>query len=208
MEDRPKRQRLGAEVRREAILAAAGEAFATAAYDQVAVAAIAAAAGTSEALVYRYFDGKAGLYADVVRGQLERLVARQRDADAALPPNTSARDRVRVAIEATLDHAQAFGAAWAAPSFAGPSEPELVQQLRLKYRTRFVGELTSLLRHEDRRDRFAVVGFLGFLDAASHAWVSRGCPADDRAPLVTAALGALQGALGDWGALQPTPSGH
>ena len=30
-----------------------------------------------------------------------------------------------------------------------------------------------------------------------------GCPAADRGPLVEAALGALQGALGDWGSLRP-----
>ncbi len=199
-EVRPSRQRLGVQVRREAILAAATEAFHTSTYDQVSVGAIAAAAGASVGLVFKYFDGKAGLYTEVVRAQLERLATRQKDADAALPPNTSARDRVRVSIEASLDHVQEFGAGWANPFFTGPSEPESVRQLRLEYRTRFAAELTAHLHCEGSRQyRYAVVGFLGFQDAASQVWVEHGCPPDDRAPLVTATLGALQGGLGDWG---------
>ena len=35
--------------------------------------------------------------------------------------------------------------------------------------------------------------------AACQAWVDAGCPERDRHPLTEAALGALEGALGDWG---------
>lgn len=204
---RPPRQRLGVEARREAILTAATEAFVAATFDQVSVGAVASAAGASEALVYKYFDGKAGLYTDVVRAQLERLARRQRDADVALPPNTSVRDRLKVIIDTSLDHVQELGAGWANPFFTGPSEPESVQQLRLEYRRQLVAELTTRLHQRDsRRNRFALVGFLGFLAAASLAWVEQGCRADDREALVAAALGALEGALGDWGALKPVPS--
>ena len=61
MTDTPRRQRLSAEARREAILAAARDAFARGPYEEVSIAAIAAEAGASEPLVHRYFDGKAGL---------------------------------------------------------------------------------------------------------------------------------------------------
>jgi AcrR family transcriptional regulator len=193
-------------VRREAILAAATQAFLTSTYDQVSVAVIASAAGASVGLVFKYFDGKAGLYTDVVRAQLERLTRRQQEAQAALPRTASARDRVRVSVDTALDHAQESGAGWANLYVTGPSEPESVRQLRRDYRSRVATELTAHLQREGgRRDRYAVAGFLGFLDAASQAWVERGCPPHDRVPLVDAALGALQGGLGDWGAFTPPP---
>jgi AcrR family transcriptional regulator len=202
LDARPPRQRLGAQARREAILAAATDAFAASTFDQVSIGAVASAAGASEALVHKYFEGKAGLYTEVVRAQIERLAARQRAADAALPPNTSARDRVRVTVETTLDHVQEVGAGWATPFFTGPSEPEPVQRLRAEYRARHVDELTARLRQEPgHRDRFAFVGFLGFLQAVSQVWLEQGCPGGARPSLVTAALGALEGALGDWGVL-------
>jgi AcrR family transcriptional regulator len=204
-QDRRARQRLSPQTRTDAILAAATAAFTVDTYDQVSVAAVASAAAASEALVYKYFGHKAGLYTAVVRGQLDRLVARQQDAVSSLPPNTSARDQVRVMVEAVLDSVTDLHAAWASPFFAGAFEPAAVQELRLRYRTALVAELTGRLRNPDqRRARTAIVGFLGFLGAAAQQWVEDGCPAADRAPLVEAALGALQGALGDWGSLRTT----
>lgn len=202
--NRPPRRRLGAEARREAILAAATRAFAAATYDQVSVGAVATAAGTSEALVHKYFDGKVGLYSDVVREQLEDLRRRQDAAHAALPPHASARDRARVVVDTSLDAVAESGAGWGSPFLTGPSEPEPVQHLRQEFRSQFIADLTARLRPAgSRRDRLALVGFLGFLSAAAQVWVEQGCPPDDRAPLVEAALGALEGSLGDWGVLRP-----
>ena len=48
------------------------------------------------------------------------------------------------------------------------------------------------------RDDFALWGYLGFLDDACLRWVHAGCPDDQRHSLVDAALGCLEGALGDW----------
>ena len=48
------------------------------------------------------------------------------------------------------------------------------------------------------RDDFALWGYLGFLDDACLRWVRAGCPAEQRHSLVDAALGCLEGALGDW----------
>lgn len=204
-QDRRIRQRLGPQARRDAILAAATLAFTGDAYSQVSVGAVAEAAGASEALVYKYFSNKAGLYTAVVGDQLGRLAAGQRDAVAALPPNTSARDHVRVTIEVVLDQVKDLHVAWASPFFTGADEPASVQALRLRYRSELVGDLTGQLRNPDhRRAQLAIVGFLGFLGAAAGEWVEDGCPATDRGPLVEAALGALEGALGDWGSLRPS----
>lgn len=199
-EDRHPRRRRPPEERREAILAAATEAFASAPYNTVAVAGIAAAAGASEALVFRYFAGKPGLYVEVVRRQLDSLVDRREAVLAALPPNTCSRDRIRVLIEATLDHVRGNAGGWPLPHRAAPAEPEPARQLRIAYRAAFVDHVAAQLRRGGQeRDRLATVGFVGFLDAAAADWSARQCPAEDREPLVACALGALEGALGDWG---------
>lgn len=203
-QDRQARQRLSPEARTGAILAAATSAFTAGTYDQVSVGAVAAAAGASEALVYKYFESKPGLYTEVVRLQFERLAARQADVMARLHPNTSARDVVRLTIEAVLDHVKTLRAAWASPFFTGASEPEPVQELRRQYRHEFSAALADRLDNPDyRRAQLAITGFLGYLGAAAQQWVDDGCPASDRGPLVEAALGALEGALGDWGSLRP-----
>ena len=48
------------------------------------------------------------------------------------------------------------------------------------------------------RHAYALAGYFGFVDAATLRWLGAGCPEAERYPLVDAALGALQGALGDW----------
>ncbi len=203
--DRRVRQRLSPQARTEAILAAATAAFTTMPYDRVSVSAVATACGASEALVYRYFESKPGLYTAVVRAQLERLTARQLEVTAALPPNTPARDQLRLTVEVVLDQVRDTGVAWASPFFSGAPEPAEVQALRLAYREGFAARLAEQLANPGyRRARVAIVGFLGFLGAAAQQWVEDGCAADDRGALVESALGALEGGLGDWGVLRPS----
>ncbi len=196
------RQRLRPAERTEAILTAATEAFAAAVYDQVSVAAVGRACGASEALVFKYFETKAGLYAAVMKAELDRLDDRQKSAVAALPANSSARDLVRVLIETTLDHLAS--ATTASLLFSAQVNLPAINQLRGDYRRRLTDQLLGRLRNPDwQRGRIGVVGFLGFLSAAAQQWVTAGCPPEQRRPLVDAVLGALQGAIGDWDILTP-----
>lgn len=196
-------RRLAADARREAILVAAMRAFATAPYAAVSVRAIGRAAGVSEALVHKYFEGKPGLYTEVVARAVDDLRARQRAADAALPAGTSVRDRVRVSLEAYLDHIAEGTTGWAAPFLVAGNDPQPAHELRRRVRREYVDLLGGLLGIDpasgDVRRRYALHGYFGHLDAACLAWVEQGCPADHRAALVDGALGALEGALGDWG---------
>lgn len=189
-----RRRRLGPQERRAAILAAARQAFASASYSEVAVPDVARASGGSPAIVFHYFGSKEGLYAAVLEDDLAALATRQAEADAALPPNTSARDRVRTWALAHLDHLAAR------PTATLPSEePAAAAGVRERARANDREFLASVLQPTGAaRDRFALLGFLGFLDAVGQAWASDGSPDDDRHALVEAALGALQGALGDW----------
>lgn len=198
--DRTPRQRLDPEERKGTILAAAAAAFAAAPYDAVSIAAVAARAGASEALVYRYFDGKAQLYAQVLRAAVDDLLRRQAEALADLPDGVPVRDRLRATTLVYLDHVASHPTGWSSPLRAG-AEPEVAVRIRRETRADYVARLRALLAPSTTlRHEYALWGWFGFLDAACLRWVDRGCPAHDRWSLLDAALGALEGALGDWAA--------
>ncbi len=199
--DRTPRRRLAPEERREAILAAAAEAFGRRPYEDVGVAGVAAAAGASEALVYRYFAGKAELYAAVLARAGERVRARRDAAVAALPDGVPLRDRVRALTLATVAEVAVNPAGWASAVRRPVGEPETAEEVRRRLRAADVDTLRATLEpRTDARHDYALTAWFGFLDAACAHWAARGCPEAERWPLVEAALGALQGALGDWAA--------
>jgi AcrR family transcriptional regulator len=198
--DRVPRRRLDGDQRREAILLAARDLFAGAAYPDVSTAQIATAAGASPALVFHYFGSKAELYTTVVDGAIQVLTDAQRAAQDRLDPGVPARDRVRASLLVYLDHIATHPSAWVAPLLGG-TEPHEALALRRRARDRSVQELRDLLAPTARaRHDYALWGYFGFLDQACLRWVDAGCPDTDRHALVDAALGALEGALGDWGA--------
>lgn len=195
-----RRQRLDTATRREAILNAAMECYAEAPYAEVSVAEIAATAQASSALVFHYFGSKASLYAEVVAAAVATLAQTQRNAVAALAEGAPKRDRVRASILVYLDHIATHPNTWAAPLLGG-EEPAEAVTVRQQARTDYVEALRDLLQPTTwARHEYALWGYFGFLDQACLHWVEQGCPADERDALAEAALGALQGALGDWGA--------
>lgn len=190
------RARLAGAERREAILAAAAEVLARRPYPEMSVAAVAEAAGVSEALVFKHFATKPALYAAAL-GRVAAGLAARRDAADAAAHHAGARDRVRGALVVLLDALAADGGhAGFSPH---PDDPPLVAAARRDARAEWLVWLGGvLLPNDDARDGYALVGFLGFLDAACAQWRDEGCPENHRWPLVDAALGALEGALGDW----------
>ncbi|MFY9262664.1 MAG: TetR/AcrR family transcriptional regulator [Actinomycetaceae bacterium] len=199
--ERTLRRRLDPDQRREAIFEAARAEFATTPYSQVKIGDIAAASGSSPALIYRYFAGKDGLYAEVMRVGYERLAVQQESALAALPPNTSVRDHVRTIVQTYLDFVAENRESWGMVIRQSGAEPASVGEIRDLAREARIAQLRGVLASsENRRHEMAICGFYGFVDAVLGDWVASGCPDDDRAPLIETALGALQGALGDWAA--------
>lgn len=199
--DRKPRRRLDPDSRRADILEAAAEAFASRPYGQVSISSIAADARASNALLYRYFANKEELYTEVVRLAIAELLAGQAAALAQLHVGVPVRDRVRAATIVYLDHIADHPDAWAMPMRQPGGEPPAAATLRADARRAYVGHLTKLLtdNHSARRE-YALWGYLGFVDSACLQWVEKGCPSDERSPLIEAALGALEGALGDWAA--------
>ena len=199
--DRRPRRRLDPDSRRAAILDAAAAAFAERPYSEVKIAAVAAQAGASNALLYRYFDGKEDLYLEVVRQAIASLLEKQTAALEALPPGVPVRDRIRRATEVYLDVIAAAPDTWALPMQQPGSEPAAVAELRAAARRDYVADLGALLLPSgSRRHEYALWGYLGFVDAACLRWAELGSATNDRWALIEAALGALEGALGDWSA--------
>ena len=185
--------------RRELILSAASRAFASRPYEEVSLAEIAEEAQASEALVHKYFVGKAGIYAQVLQGAVDELAERTRQADAALPEGASARDRVRASVLTYLDFIAERSLGWMAYQILAGHEPGEAARVRQEAREAAVRALAEVVGgSRGHRDDFAFWGYLGFLDDACLRWVRAGCPDDQRHSLVDAALGCLEGALGDW----------
>lgn len=199
--DRTPRRRLDPGSRRGAILDAAAEAFATRPFSEVTISSIATDAEASNALVYRYFASKEDLYVEVVRLAITDLLSKQAAVLDALPEGVSARDHVRAATIVYLDHIAHHPDAWALPMRQPGGEPTAAAELRAHARRDYVENLARLLQPSDQeRHTYALWGYFGFLDAACLHWVETGCPDDHRWPLIDAAVGALEGALGDWAA--------
>lgn len=203
--DRPARKRLQTEERRGEILRAARERYAQGTFTEVTAADIAEAAGASQALVFHYFDTKAGLYAAVVRDAVERLAQAQRRAVAAVPEGAPVRDRVRASLLVYLDHIASHARAWAFPLVGGVEPPEAIE-IRRTARAGYVDALRALIGESDwARHEYAFWGYFGFLDQACLRWTERGCPNAERDALIDAALGSLEGALGDWAVTPRSP---
>ncbi|WP_290220045.1 TetR/AcrR family transcriptional regulator [Corynebacterium atrinae] len=188
------RKRLSTSERRLVILDAARKAFRDHDYPDASVPDIAAASGSSQALVFHYFSSKAGLHAALVQDATTRLAAAHRQAIESLPDGSSTRDRIQALLLAHLD------AIAANPSLvAGPGEPPITREVRDEARAEFVALLRAMLGIGDfARHEWALWGWVGFLDRVARRWQESGCPEDQRWPLIDATLGALEGALGDW----------
>ena len=186
--------------RRELILSAARRAFASRPYEEVSLADVAQEAQASEALVHKYFAGKAGLYAQVLRHAADELAERTRRAAHAQPAGASAPDPVRTTVLPDLDFIAERSPGWVTYQvLAGHDPGDEAARVRREAREAAVTALAQVVGgSRGHRDDFALWGYLGFLDDACLRWVHAGCPDEQRHSLVDAALGCLEGALGDW----------
>ena len=129
----------------------------------------------------------------------DELAERTRRADDALPEGSSARDRVRASVMTYLDFIAERSPGWMAYQILAGHEPGEAARVRQEAREVAVRALAEVVGgSRGHRDDFAFWGYLGFLDDACLRWVHAGCPNDQRHSLIDAALGCLEGALGDW----------
>ncbi|MFB9903081.1 TetR/AcrR family transcriptional regulator [Allokutzneria oryzae] len=102
------RRRLSVAQRRDEIVAAAQRLFGTRPQEEVSIEEVAAEAGASRALVYRYFGGKQALYLHALLAAVDDLARRIE------PPPGSALSRLRFAVAGYLDFAEQHAHGYAA----------------------------------------------------------------------------------------------
>jgi AcrR family transcriptional regulator len=91
------RRRLHPDARRDELIDAGREAFASAPYDNVNMDAIAQRAGVSRALLYRYFPSKRNLFAAIYRQAADRLLEA-----TAIDPGATTFDQVTAGLDAHI----------------------------------------------------------------------------------------------------------
>lgn len=156
------------------------------------MASVAELAGASEALLYRYFGSKAGLYVEVIRATMATVGERQRQATAALPADATARDRVATSLSVYLDHVALAAEGWASPFLMPGNDPAEAVAARNEIRAEYVDALRALFGPGAPND-YVLNGYFGFLDAACLVWVTKGYPDRERPALLAACLAALFG---------------
>lgn len=192
--DRTPRQRLNPAQRRASILDCARQAFTNRPYDQVAVSSIATEVGASEALLYRYFESKTGLYIAVLEMVFADLLARQDAAVKALSAQAGPKEKIRAALKAQLEMINDE------PLLLPGNDPSDAAATRGKLR---ISQMRTLrdLAGLGSKSTYPLLGLIGFLDAicienqqaARHSRIRH----DE---MVEMTVGALFGALGDAGA--------
>jgi AcrR family transcriptional regulator len=104
------RRRIPRTEREEAMLDAAGEAFARRGFHAASMDAIAAAAGISKPMLYNYFGSKQGLYVAYVERSGRGLLESMRQAGS---PGSPPGDRLRAGILAFLTYVDEHRSGWA-----------------------------------------------------------------------------------------------
>jgi len=166
-----RRVRLETDQRRAQLLELAKAQFSARAYDDVSIDDLAREAKISKGLLYHYFPTKRDLYVAGLSEIANELVA----AIIAVPQDLPPLDRVRRGLDAYLSHIQRHGKAFVSLMRGGiGSDPEVVDVVE-GVRTRlferfltgppFTGVFTGDVRFET-----AVLGWIGFVEAATIDW--------------------------------------
>lgn len=191
---RPPRLRLEVDARRAQLLALGIEQFGRHPYDDVAIDAIAQAAGISKGLLYHYFPTKRAFYVACVRDAATDLLAKTDGIEGidAMPPL----ERLVAGIDTYLDYVRAHGHAYATLMRSGVGVDREITEIVDRTRATFIERLTSETLEATVRAsasggasgdagasplvRIALLGWVGLAEAASIAWVER-CVASEAA---------------------------
>ncbi len=166
------RRRLSASQRREALLDAAIEVFASRGYHGSSIDEIAQAAGISKGLIYEHFAGKKALHAALVEREIADLFAR---LQANARSGRTGADRLRGGVEAFLGFVEERRDAWRM-LFRDAADPEMVEMLD-RVEEQAAGVLVALMEEdapagESREDLEVFARLLsGALQALANWWL-------------------------------------
>lgn len=136
----PGRARNAAATRR-ALLLAGRELFATEGFDGTTVRAVAERAGVNQALLFRYFGNKEGLFAEAVRGQALELLA-----------GGPAEDLLERTLDAMLDPEPARAAEPFLAVLRGAGCAEVGEEIRSELGAAYTSAFAALAGTDDHAD--------------------------------------------------------
>ncbi|HWU89114.1 MAG TPA: helix-turn-helix domain-containing protein, partial [Kofleriaceae bacterium] len=172
LQARPRRRiRLDNDQRRAQLLALARRAFSEHSYDEVSIDDLAREAKISKGLLYHYFPTKRDLYVAGLTEIANELVA----AITKVPEDAFPIDRVRMGLDAYLEHVMAHSRAFVSLMRGGiGSDPEValvVEGVRTRLFERFLsGSPFAPIFAGDPKFETAIRGWIGFVEAASIDW--------------------------------------
>jgi AcrR family transcriptional regulator len=120
-----KRRRMAAADRREAILAAALDAFSEGGYHETSLEKVAARAGVSKALIYEHFRSKRELHGALVEMYVGELLARVGEAIDGAEPGA---ERMRAGVDSFFAFVEERRGAWRM-LFRNVEDPEIADGL-------------------------------------------------------------------------------
>lgn len=204
----PARTRLDVDERRTQLIELGLEHFGARAYDDVAIDAIADAAGISKGLLYHYFPTKRAYYAATVREAASRLIDSTETDDSAAPLV-----RLHAGLDAYLGYVRVHAKAYATLMRSGVGVDPEIARIVDETRATFVERLTSGFAQGAPGDlpgalragyasgllgspliRLALRGWVGFAEAASLGW-TEAIAAGEPAPSQTEIRDLLANAL-------------
>jgi AcrR family transcriptional regulator len=186
------RRRLTPAQRRDELLDLGAALFADRAYDEVEMADVAAQAGVSRALLYRYFPAKRDFFAAVFERASAQLLAAS-PIDPALPLPA----QVEAGLDAHFDYFRTHARTILTANRGAMAGDPVVQKTIAAELGTLRNRVLDAAQLDDRaRARVAVAldGWLSFVRAASLEWLEH--ETITQAELKTICLGALAGAVG------------
>jgi AcrR family transcriptional regulator len=196
------RRRLDPAERRGELLEQALLEFARRPYDEVTVADIAARAGASEGLVFRYFADKRELYVEAIGAGLERAGDVVDPGDPTMPPT----ERFEVGLAAFLDLVEDFPYLIPHLLQGGPAA-DLELQRRVAETYELVADrIIDRMGVADPPDelRWAIRTWLGFVQFTAAQWLEAEGPS--REALMRTQIATFRAIAAEALGIDPTPS--
>lgn len=187
------RRRLVPDERRSQLLDVGAQEFAARAYEDVRMADVAARAGVSRGLVYRYFPAKRDLFAAIYRRASDRLLE-----STELASNAPMAEQVVAGLDAHLDffvaNARTVLVANRGALAGDPAIQGIISEELATIRQRML-DATRLQGHERAVASAALAGWLSFVRTACVEWLAQENFSRDE--LRDMCLRTLLSALGD-----------
>jgi AcrR family transcriptional regulator len=189
--EKPVRQRLTVDARREQLLAVGMDMFSTRAYDDIWIEEIADRAGVSRGLLYHYFPTKQAFYVEVTRAAAAE-VRELTQPNPGLPPNERLQAGINAFLEQAEKRSEGFLTAYRGALCSDPEVRAIVEESRERQAERILAVVCG----QGARPKIlelAVHGWIALAQDVTAQWLEQRQPARERVSRML--LSALDGVI-------------